>query len=139
MQTAHTNRSVRDTLSSVLTSSAVAAPHPAFRAVCLQAPAGAPPDTWVQLLEQCTADPEAQPAVTSYMLRQLQQQQQQMAAGRADAAAAVRAEAATRCRQQDEMQAVARAEVAELRGQVQVLQGQLQQLLTALKGNQQQV
>jgi hypothetical protein len=37
------------------------------------------------------------------------------------------------------MQAVARAEVAELRGQVQVLQGQLQQLLTALKGNQQQV
>jgi hypothetical protein len=77
----------------------------AVPACCLQAPAGVPPDVWLQLLEQCAANREAQPAVISCMLRQLQQQRQQ--------AAAVRAEAA--------------AEAAELRRQVQASEGRAQQ------------
>jgi hypothetical protein len=42
----------------------------------VQAPAGSPPDVWVQLLEKYAADPEAQPAVISSVAQQLQQQLQ---------------------------------------------------------------
>jgi uncharacterized protein involved in exopolysaccharide biosynthesis len=88
----------------------------------VQAPAGAPPDVWVQLLEKCAADQAAQPAVIISVVQQLQEQREQV----------------TQLQQQHtEDLAAARAEAAELRGQMQALAGQLQQVMTALRQQQQ--
>jgi uncharacterized protein involved in exopolysaccharide biosynthesis len=87
----------------------------------VQAPAGSPPDVWVQLLERCAADQAAQPAVISSVVQQLHQQREQV----------------IQLQQQhtQDLEA-ARAEAAELRGQVQTLQEQLQEVLAALKQQQ---
>lgn len=80
----------------------------AIPACCfVQAPPGAPSDVWVQLLQCCAKYQVLQPDVIESMLRHTQQQQQQVA------------------RQAD------RLEQQEQR--VQMLEGQLQELLTELR------
>jgi hypothetical protein len=87
--------------------------------VLVQAPAGSRSDVWLQLLEECAKDQPAQTAVIRCMLRQLQQQRQQVA------------EQAVQLEQQEQQLAAARAEAAaeavELRGQLQASEGRAQQ------------
>jgi hypothetical protein len=71
----------------------------------------------VQLLEKCAADQAAQPAVISSVVRQLQEQREHMA------------QQAAQLRQQEQQLAAA----AELGGRVHALEGQLQEVLAALK------
>jgi hypothetical protein len=97
--------------------------------VSLQAPAGTPPDVWVQLLERCAADQQCQPALISSVVLQLQQQQQDTK----EQVAAARAEAAAEAAELRGQLQTAGAEAAELRGRVQALEGQLQEMLAAMR------
>lgn len=99
----------------------------AVRNLFAQVPAGAAP-VWVRLLEQCTADPNSQPAVISSVALQLQQQQECGAQQGAQLE-----QHAVQLQEQEQQLAAARAEAAELRGQVQTLQTQLKEVLAALK------
>jgi hypothetical protein len=62
---------------------------------------------WLQLLERHTADPALRQGFVSYVLQELQQRQEELAA--------------------------AGAGTAELRGRVQALEGRLQEVLAALR------
>jgi septal ring factor EnvC (AmiA/AmiB activator) len=120
---------------------------------CVQAPAGSPPDIWVQLLERCAAEQAAQPAVFGSVVRELQQQREQAAqqAAQLQEQQEQAAQLATQLQQQVTQQAVqlqqqeqeleatravaaaAAAEAAGLQGRVQALEGQLQEVLAALR------
>lgn len=91
---------------------------------------------WLQLLEQCATDPQAQPAVVSCVARQLQQQQEQ---GAQQAAQLQQQEVRLQVQelQLAAARAAAAAEAAVLHGQVQTLQAQLQEVLAALKQQRQ--
>jgi hypothetical protein len=102
------------------------------------------PDVWVRLLAHCAEDPAAQPAVTKFVLRQLdnqqcqifelqQQHKEELAASRAEAAELRGRVQVQVLERQQEQVAADRAEAAELRARVQALEGQLQEVLAALR------